>query len=233
MTNRSIGRIIGALYLAAFGCYGLGASLVTTVTDDPDLLASVREHHVLLSAGAVLMLLNSLVVAGHGVLMHGVLAVRRPTTAISYLVARIFEATVLATGATCLLVLIPLADSATSAAAESVAGVLVNLNEHSYQVAMAGLGIGSAVLFGALLVDAMLPRWLAIWGVVAYAVFAAGAMLELLGIPAGLPATIPAGVFEAAVAIFLLARGLPEWSPADVVDPRLPSPVSVPDGVVR
>ena len=45
---------------------------------------------------------------------------------------------------------------------------------------------------------------------VGYALLAAGAMLELVGLGLGQVLTIPGGLFEMALGITLLARGFPE-----------------------
>jgi hypothetical protein len=80
MSNRAIGPIVGALFLAAFVCYGLGSAVADR------------------AAGAGLMLLNSVVVATIGVLVFRLL--RRPhlRTAATYLSARLLEAVLLAVG---------------------------------------------------------------------------------------------------------------------------------------
>jgi hypothetical protein len=80
MSSRAIGRMVGALFLAAFVCYGVGSAFADS------------------AAGAALMLLNSVVVAAIGVLVFRLL--RRPhlRTAAIYLSARLFEAVLLAIG---------------------------------------------------------------------------------------------------------------------------------------
>jgi hypothetical protein len=80
MSNRTTGRIVGVLFLAAFLCYGVGSALVAR------------------PVGPALMLLNSVVVATIGVLVFRVL--RRPNlrTAATYLIARALEAALLAVG---------------------------------------------------------------------------------------------------------------------------------------
>jgi hypothetical protein len=80
MSNRTNGRIVGALFLAAFVFYGLGSALV----DRP--------------VGAALMLLNSVVVATIGGLVFRVLRRGHPQTAATYLIARALEAALLAVG---------------------------------------------------------------------------------------------------------------------------------------
>ena len=80
MSNRTTGRIVGALFLAAFVFYGVGNALV----DRP--------------VGAALILLNSLVVATIGALVFGVFRRRRLRAAATYLIARALEAALLAVG---------------------------------------------------------------------------------------------------------------------------------------
>jgi hypothetical protein len=175
MSNRTTGRIVGVLFLAAFLCYGVGSALV----DRP--------------LGPALMLLNSVVVATIGVLVFRVL--RRPhlRTAATYLISRALEAALLAVGVVLLVGL------------GSVEG-----NNLAYQFAMLILGVGSVPFCRALLRDRFVPGWLAVWGVVGYAVLAAGALLELVGPEVGLVLTIPGGLFEVALGLILMARGFPE-----------------------
>ena len=53
-----------------------------------------------------------------------------------------------------------------------------------------------------------MPRWLAAWGFIGYACFAAGNLLELFGVAgAALVGAIPGGLFEWTFAIWLIARG--------------------------
>src|SRR6266446_4813173 len=61
-------RLIGALFLVGFLFYGVGAALVTSVTGAPDFLATISAHQTTLVIGAFLMLLNTVVDVGKGVL---------------------------------------------------------------------------------------------------------------------------------------------------------------------
>jgi len=84
------------------------------------------------------------------------------------------------------------------------------INNLAYQCAMLALGVGSVPFCHALLRDRFVPRWLGIWGMVGYAVLAAGALLELVGLAVGLVLAIPGGLFEVALGVILMARGFPE-----------------------
>ncbi len=177
--TRTAARIVGGLMLAAFLLYGVGSSI-----------ALAAGSSTLVAAGVVMMLLNSVAVIAIGALMLPVLRPIAPRVAVGYLATRIFEGTFLTVGAICLLV------------------GLTHVNFLAYNVAMAGLGIGSLFFCAALHRSRLVPRFLAAWGFVGYASFAAGCILELSGVAgAGLISTIPGGLFELFFASWLLARG--------------------------
>src|SRR5260370_37372412 len=66
-------RLIGALFLVGFLFYGGGAALVTSVTGAPDFLSTISAHQTTLVIGAFLMLLNTAVDVGKGVLFFTIL----------------------------------------------------------------------------------------------------------------------------------------------------------------
>jgi hypothetical protein len=72
------------------------------------------------------------------------------------------------------------------------------------------LGVGSMPFCSALLRGQFVPGWLAVWGIVGYAVLSAGALLELVGLTVGLALAIPGGLFEVALGLTLIARGFRE-----------------------
>ncbi len=55
--------------------------------------------------------------------------------------------------------------------------------------------------------DPASPQWLAGWGVIGYALHVAGAIAEIFGIPISLIILIPGGLFELALAFWLLIKG--------------------------
>ena len=149
----------------------------------------------MLITGAALMLLNSAIVIGIGVLMFPILRPQNTAIAAGYLGTRIFEGVGLAIGVVSLIVV---ADSAAAIHANSV----------SYSVAEAGLGFGSLFFCALLFRTGLVPRFLAVWGFIGYACFAGGNLLELFGVAgAGLVAAIPGGLFELTFGIWLITRG--------------------------
>jgi hypothetical protein len=187
---RRTARIVGGLFLAGFLTYGVGNLIATGIVDSDDRSNSTA----LFVSGAALMLLNSAIVIGIGVLMYPILRAHNRAIATSYLGTRIFEGAVLAIGVVSLIVL-------NSSAA-------IDANAAFYSVAEAGLGIGSLFFCALLFRTGLVPRFLAVWGFIGYACFAGGNLLELFGVSgAGIIGAVPGGLFELTFGIWLIARG--------------------------
>jgi hypothetical protein len=201
---RRTARIVGALFLAGFLAYGVGNLIATGIVRSADRSGSTA----LFVTGAALMLLNSAFVIGIGVLMFPILRPHNKAIATGYLGTRIFEGVGLAIGVVSLIVV---TDSAAAIHANSV----------FYNIAEAGLGVGSLFFCALLFRTRLVPRFLAVWGFVGYACFAGGALLELFGVAgAGLVGATPGGLFELTFGIWLIARGFASTATA------VPSPAS-------
>jgi len=204
---------VGILFLAAFLAYGGGTAVLSSVLDAPGYLSNLASNATQLRIGAILMLVNSLVVAAIGVLMLRVARPHGEAIAFGYLGARIVEAVLLAVGVVFLLLQLPLGRDAVDAGAAGAASlqILSNLsiegNDFAYQIAMIGLGLGSVPFWYLFYRSGLVPRVLAAWGIAGYATFASGAVLEILGFEVGLILSVPAGLFEMALGIWLIGRG--------------------------
>ena len=160
-----------------------------------------------------MMLLNSAVVIGIGVLMYPILKPHNGNIALGYVATRIFEGTFLAIGAISLLSMRAISEESARSniagvSSDALSALAVAGNFTAYNVAMAGLGLGSLFFCYLLLRSKLVPRFLAIWGFVGYASFATGCVLEIFGIAgAGLVSTIPGGLFEVFFGIWLIVRG--------------------------
>ena len=211
--HRTTARVVGVLFLAAFFAYGGGSAVLASILDAPNYLSNLAANTVQLRIGAILMLVNSLVVAAIGALMLRVARPHGETIAFGYLGARLVEAVVLAVGVVLLLLQIPLAREAAEAGVAGAASlqVLGSLsiqgNDAAYQIAMIALGLGSLPFWYLFYRSGLVPRALAAWGIAGYAIFATGAVLEILGLEVGLILSIPAGLFEASIGIWLIVRG--------------------------
>ena len=212
-TRMTYSRVIGALFLLGFLSYGVGNALVVSVTGASGFLSAISAHQITLVLGAFLMLLNSVVDVGKGVLFFPILENHGKRTALAYLAAMIVEVVLLAVGVLGLLMIVPLAQQGVDAGqasagwAKALGSLAVQWNTMAYQIAEMSLGLGGVFLCSLLFRTRLIPRLLAVWGLIGYAILMAGAIAEIFGIHIGLIFSIPGGLFELALGIWLLIKG--------------------------
>jgi hypothetical protein len=119
----------------------------------------------------------------------------------------IVEVIFLGLGALFLLLLLPLGQYAGEGWAKGLASLLVQSNTLAYQLGEAVLGFGALFLCAQLLRTGLIPRWLAISGLVGYACLMAGQIAELFGIQIGTYSVIPGFFFELALPLWLFLKG--------------------------
>src|SRR5437764_1539132 len=145
-------RSIGALFLVGFLFYGVGAALVTSVTGAPDFLSMSSAHQTTLVIGAFLMLLNTVVDVGKGVLFFPILENHGKRSALAYLALIIVQVVMLDVGALALLLIGPLgqqaleAGQASAAWAQGLGSLLIHWNTMAYSIGEATLGVGALLL---------------------------------------------------------------------------------------
>jgi hypothetical protein len=206
-------RLIGALFLAGFLLYGIGYSLVTSVTGAPGFLATISAHQTTLVLGAFLMLLNTVADVGKGVLFFPILEKHGQRTALAYLAAMIVEVVLLDIGALCLLMIVPMgqyavaAGGANAAWATALGSLLSQSNTMAYQIGEMTLGLGALFLCALLFRTRLIPRWLSIAGLVGYMFLTAGCIAEVFGIHIGLYCTLPGMFFELVLPCWLFIKG--------------------------
>lgn len=207
-SRMTISRVIGALFLLGFLTYGVGFSLVTSVVGGSNFLSSISANQkTLIVLGAFLMLVNTPVDLAKAVLFFPILEKHSKRTALAYLAAMIVEVVFLSIGVLALLMLVPLAQHAGDAGAKTIGSVLVQLNAMAYQIGELMLGLGATFLCLLLLRSRLIPRWLAISGLIGYPILSAGTIAEIFGIHIGLYLTIPGFFFELALPVWLFFKG--------------------------
>jgi Domain of unknown function (DUF4386) len=206
-------RLIGALFLLGFLSYGVGNALVASVTGAAGFLSTMSAHQTTLVLGAFLMLLNTPVDVGKAVLFFPILEKHGKRTALAYLATMIIEVVFLTIGVLCLLIIPSLAQHAVDAGqasagwAKASGSLAVQANTMAYQIAEMALGLGGIFLCALLFRTRLIPRLLAVWGIIGYAILLAGFIAEIFGIHISLIFSIPGGLFELALGIWLLIKG--------------------------
>ena len=109
---------------------------------------------------------------------------------------------------------IPLASEYVKAASDSLAlhalsTVLLHAKQYAYQIGMSTLGVSGLMLCSTLYRARLIPRVLAIWGLVGYGIILVGMLSEIAGLGLGveLASSLPGGLWEVFIGVWLLARG--------------------------
>ena len=211
---RMTARVVGLVYLAGFVVGIGGEMLFKPLFGAPDRLAAVSAGSMTVAVGAALWLMAVIGDAAHGVLMYPILKRYNERIAVGYLAARIMDAVFIAIMVLLILFQIPLASEYVKAASDSLSlqalsTVLLHAKQYAYQIGMSTLGVSGLMLCSTLYRARLIPRVLAIWGLVGYGVILVGMLSEIAGLGLGveLASSLPGGLWEVFIGVWLLARG--------------------------
>lgn len=211
--HRATARAVGALFLAGMVVGVIGNMLIQSIFGVPDYLASVTANSMKMAVGAMLLLLTVAGDAAHGVLMFPVLKEHSERVAAGYLGFRIINAVFLGAQVLFVLLQVPLgseflkAGSADTAYLQDLGTLLIHANQYAYQIAMIFVGVACLMLCYMFYKAKLIPRFLAIWGLVGYATILCGSVLEAMGFDMYLIHTIPGGLWEVFLGVWLIAKG--------------------------
>ena len=161
----------------------------------------------MLLIGAFLMFLNTGVDVAKGVLFFPILEKHSKRTALAYLATMIVEVVLLSVGVLALLMIVPLARHAGEVGAQTLGSILVQTNATAYQMGEMTLGVGAVFLCLLLFRTQLIPRWLAISGLIGYPILVAGTIAEIFAIHIGLYLTVPGFFFELVLPFWLFFKG--------------------------
>jgi hypothetical protein len=186
MSRRTVAVVVGALFIVQMVTAMVGASLIRAFVDGDSKTAP--------TVGVLFMMCAGVAVVGIGLLMYPVLQEVNPSLAIWYPVLRIAE---FAVSAACGVYLLT---------------QLQVVPNHLLWVYVP-TGLGGLVLTYLFLVSGLVPRPIAVLGLVGYGLLTAGVPLDLLGVldmsaGPGLLLLAPGGLFELLVLpAWLIAKG--------------------------
>jgi Domain of unknown function (DUF4386) len=210
---RMTARIVGVLYLAGM-VVGIGGNLfIQSILGAPDHLSTIAANSTLLAMGVVLWLSTVAGDAAHGILMFPVLKPHSERAAVGYLGARIIDATFIAVMALLILVQIPLgieylnAGSSDTSYLQALSAVFTEANLYAYEFAMITVGVAGLILCSMFYRAQLVPRLLAVWGLIGYAILLLGSVLQVLGFNLNSIQAIPGGLWELFIGVWLIAKG--------------------------
>jgi Domain of unknown function (DUF4386) len=220
-TYRKTAITIGIIYLAGM-IVGIGGNVLilsTLGTSDP--LAAVGASKMLLAFGALLWLTAVAGDAAHGILMFPVLKRFSERIAFGYFGARIMDAVFVGVMVLLILFQIPLANEYLKAGAsdslQALSAVFTQAQLYAYHFGMITVGFAGLMLCYLFYRAQLVPRLLGVWGLVGYATILVGSVVEVLGFNLGLIHTIPGGLWEVFIGVWLIAKGF-NASPAPSLD---------------
>jgi len=212
-TYRTTARVVGVVYLAGFVVGIVGIGLFQSILGAPDHLSTVSANSMLLAFGAILWLMAVVGDAAHGVLMFPVLKQHNERIAVGYLASRIVDAVFIAVMVLFVLIQIPLGSEYVKAAApdasylQALSTVFAQAQLYAYEIGMITLGISGLMLCSTLYRAKLVPRWLAVWGLVGYAIIFCGMVSAVMGSGLGDISSIPGGLWEVFIGVWLIVKG--------------------------
>jgi hypothetical protein len=208
----------GILLLLGFSGFGIQASL-GTILGGADFLLGIPGREGALIAAACFQLLMAFSCSGIVAFLFPALRRVDPAWALWSLVLRSFETVVFIAAALLLLSIPALAHAAAGAGAEGRAALqgVAAAMKGAWDAASGVLGIlawslGAAIYHVLFYKGRLIPRWLALWGIVGAPFAFVGCVLALIGIvpieaPANTLLNLPLGLQEIPLALWLIAEG--------------------------
>jgi hypothetical protein len=202
------------IYLAGFIVGLVGTGLIQSILGAPDHLSIVSAHSMILAIGAILWLMAAAGDATHGILLFPILKQHSERIVLGYLASRIIDAVFLAVHVLFILLQIPLGSEDLQAKVlntsflQALGTVSIQANLYAYNIGMIALGLAGLMLNYLFYRTKLVPRWVAVWGLVGYAILVCGMVLEVMGagLQSGVP-EIPGGLWEVFMGVWLIARG--------------------------
>jgi hypothetical protein len=90
---------------------------------------------------------------------------------------------------------------------QALGTVLIQAKFYAYDMGMITLGVSGMLLCYTLYRAKLVPRPLAVWGLVGYAIIFAGMVSEVMGSGLGLASSIPGGLWEIFIGVWLIVKG--------------------------
>lgn len=223
-TNVSYRRtaiLVASLFLVtAIGAVA-GAALMNPVINASDYLTTVYSKSATLTGGMVLWLVNNIGIVFIGLLMFPILRKQSESLALGYVSLRMFEGIFMTVGVIFAMLLIPLSQEfirarATDLSSYQAIGSVIKYAEslflNTFQLIF--LGLGGVIFTSMLYRSKLVPRVIAVVGIIGYSLLIPAFLLSIFGIvdstPGG-PGTllaVPVAFFEILLMpIWLYAKG--------------------------
>jgi hypothetical protein len=145
--------------------------------------------------------------------MFPILKPHHERIAVGYLAFRIMDAVFIAIMVLFVLIQIPLGSAYLNAAAadasalQALSTVFAQAQLYAYELGMITLGISGLMLCSTLYRAKLVPRWLAVWGLLGHAIILCGMVSAVMGFGLGDLSSYAGGLWEVFVGVWLIVKG--------------------------
>jgi hypothetical protein len=217
-STRTTARIVGLLFLTQTIAFIAAEQLLSGVLKRPNYLAGISGDANALTIGALLAFVSGVAVVGISILMFPLLKRSNESLALGYVGERVIELVLqilFYLTAPLLMIAIGagLRDGTINASASQTVGpVLKAVHDVGIVVVYLVTSVGGTIFAYLLYRSQLVPRPLAILGLIGYPVLLVGCVLAMFSVTdvtkgAGLLAVVPGGLFELILPILLLVKG--------------------------
>lgn len=235
-TNRTTAIMVGVLFLVATVTTAVGDSLVASILSSPDYLVHMYPNRAQVITGVLIVFIDAVAVLGIAVLLFPVLKKHNEANALGYVGVRTAEFPLILVWLLSPLLLVALSKEYVNVgdpdalSFQTLGAVLIAVRLWSWRLIYLVNGIATLMLAYILFRSRLVPRSLAILGLIGGVVLLAGtamSMFDLIDVDqgAGLIAVVPGGLFELLLPIWLIFKGFNSSAIASESAKTVASPV--------
>ena len=215
-SSRKTAAFVGLLFLTATAAFIFAESIISGVLSRPDFLADASSQTTMLATGAVLLFAQFGVV-GIAVLLFPLLKQHGESMALAHVGFRVTEL-----AASLFYLAVPLLaielgagvrDGSVDASSSASLGAFL-VAQHTVSILLIYIATAAAGMCMATLLyrSRLIPRWLAILGLITYPTLLAGSILDMFNVVdvtqgIGMVALVPGALFEFILPVWLLVKG--------------------------
>lgn len=203
-------RIYGFAFIITFLAYGIGTAMFESMFIAADPISALQIGRMSFISSIILtVIVHTLANICLAVIMYKILQPFFRFLPVAYLVLAVIATTALMVGGALLAVALPLSENQVLDAAQAITwiGLLHKSNFYLYQAGMTIWGIGGILMCIALLRTKLVPTVFPLIGFVGYGIFIVGTVSEFYGSGIGVMLSLPGGLFEIGLSIWLIIKG--------------------------
>ena len=214
---RKTAVLVGLLFLTATVTFSIANTLITGVLNGPHVLESAAAHADTLATGATLALIEGPATVGIAVLLFPLLKRTSESLALAYIGFRVAEVAAALLYVATPLLAIKLGDglrhgTVSASTSQNLGPLLQAVHSTALLLIYTLTSLGGTILAFLLYRSHLVPRAIAILGLIGYPVLLLGTLLATFNLTtvthgAGLVALVPGGLFELILPIWLFAKG--------------------------